>query len=190
MKANQVMSDTGMSAKKTCVRLSSTINNNDMASKLYSKHSQDLKLDTDKVLKTESLYGKSYNFVSTRALGPNDDILAGGTGVGALFGRTKIDVERAVHVAYRNYTYAQVFTVLSHIVRACGYIPEQPLQCLEVKRSKCVWSYVNSPFQDIKSGEKLPKEIKSRRSRSVDKEHQDQLCGPDTFLELTTSRKL
>jgi len=90
---------------------------------------------------------------------------------------------------------AQVFTVLSHTVRACGYIPEQPLQCLDIKQSQCIWSIVKSEedltkesvsawFGKFKSGQKIPGKVSSK------KEEQDQHCGPDVFLHLTTSRKL
>jgi len=193
----QKMSDTGMSAKKTCRAIKELIRDNDKAARLYSNHSEDLKLATDTELTSVSLCppgGCSSSISSTRVLRPKMNILAS-PGSGDPLGSTQMDVERAVYVASIFHVRSQVFTVLSHSVRACGYIPEQPLQCLELKRSECVWSYVDSAAKKIrtstilttgKSGQKLP----GRVMISGEKEHQDQPCGPDTLLRLTTSRKL
>merc|ERR1712086_129689 len=173
-KANQDTTETGMSAKITCVILRNLIGKNDWAAKLYSKHSQDLKLSTTAKLTSESLYSR---FVKSWVLKPKSDYSLD-------LARTTVRVEKTVHVAYKWSTLSQVFTVLSHIVRACGYIAEQPLQCLDAKRSQCVWSYVHSNAGKFKSGQKPPGKI------NPNKKYQDQPCGPNSLLALSTSRQL
>jgi len=171
---NQTMSETGESAKLTCGRLRELIRLNDQALEAYSKHSQDLKLSTTAKLTSESLYSR---FVKSWVLKPKSDYSLD-------LARTTVRVEKTVHVAYKWSTLSQVFTVLSHIVRACGYIAEQPLQCLDAKRSQCVWSYVHSNAGKFKSGQKLPGKVHNW------KKYQDQPCGPNSLLALSTSRKL
>merc|ERR1712086_1136540 len=173
-KANQDTTETGMSAKGTCSGLKRLIGMNNKAAKLYSKHSQDLKLSTTAKLTSESVYA---NFVKSWVLKPKSDLSLD-------LARTTVRVEKTVHVAYKWSTLSQVFTVLSHIVRACGYIPEQPLKCLDAKRSQCVWSYVYSNAGKFKSGQNLPGKI------NPNKKYQDQPCGPNSLLALSTSQKL
>merc|ERR1712166_154251 len=176
-KQRQKMSYTGMSAYDTCKVLGSLIKKNVEAAKKYSGHNN-LTLATDAEVTIESLYTSS---VSTATLKPNADLKTLPAN-GDPLGSTKMEVERSVHVSKRGNGKSQVFTVLSHTVMACGYIPGQPLQCVKIKSSQCVWSYVDAWDYKIKVGKKIP--------GKVDPEHQDQLCGPDTFLRLTTSRKL
>merc|ERR1711935_955026 len=97
---------------------------------------------------------------------------------------TRIQVEKTVRVAYKWSLSTRVFTVVSHSVRACGYIPWQPLQCVENKQSKCIWSMVEALVGNFKSGQKLPGKV------HPNKKLQDQHCGPEAFLSLSTSRKL
>merc|ERR1712195_323498 len=121
----QKMSDTGMSANQTCVAIEHLIESNEKATRLYSKHSKDLKLATDTELTSVSLCGPKMCVnpnSNTRALQPNANILSK-LGDGDPLGSIKIDVERTVHVAYISWMQSQVFTVLSHSVRSCGYIP-------------------------------------------------------------------
>ena len=187
-------SETGESAKKTCGTLRNLIANHDDAAKVYSKHSQDLKLSTTAKLASVSLFDSSqhsYNCLKAHCHPSQVTVL----------GKTRMQVEKTISVAQmkgRKTTgtaYTQVFTVLSHTVRACGYIPEQPLKCLDIKQSQCIWSIVESEadlpkesrkgwFDKFKSGQNLPGKVSSK------KEEQDQHCGPDVFLRLTTSRKL
>merc|ERR1712166_24844 len=183
-------SETGQSAELTCHRLENLIANHDDAAKVYSEHSQDLKLSTTAKLASVSLVDSSknsYNCLTTRC---GDDTMT-------VLGKTRMQVEKTTSVALMKGKTggAQVFTVLSHTVRACGYIPEQPLQCLDIKQSQCIWSIVKSEedltkesvsawFGKFKSGQKIPGKVSSK------KEEQDQHCGPDVFLHLTTSRKL
>jgi len=177
-------SETGASAETTCLRLKRLIGQNDNAAKVYSKHSQDLKLSDTAKLTSVSLYD-NYQISTTKS-----------TTSMTILGKTRMQVEKTISVALRGRD-AQVFTVLSHTVRACGYISEQPLQCLDMKQSQCTWSIVKSDpsepklnstkskhawFDKFKSGQNLPGNISSN--------NQDQHCGPDVFLRLTTSRKL
>merc|ERR1712166_1485145 len=111
-KANQDYSETGASAEKTCHNLAHLIERNDNAAKVYSKHSQDLKLSTTAKLTSVSLYSTE---VSIRVLKPKSN-------TDRKLGLTTIAVEKTVRVAYRNKKSTQVFTVLSHSVRACGRI--------------------------------------------------------------------
>merc|ERR1712166_675233 len=190
-------SETGQSTEITCRTLVNLIANHDNAAKVYSEHSQDLKLSTTAKLASVSLVDSSqnsYNCLTTRcAASPNkythDQV--------TVLGKTRMQVEKTISVAQMKGKTggAQVFTVLSHTVRACGYIPEQPLQCLDIKQSQCIWSIVKSEedltqknfgawFHKFKSGQNLPGKVSSK------KEEQDQHCGPDVFLHLTTSRKI
>merc|ERR1740117_2032644 len=193
--AKKPWSETGQSAEKTCPTLRNLIANHDDAAKVYSKHSQDLKLSTTAKLASVSLVDSSqhsYNCLTTHC-----HPFFGLT----VLGKTRMQVEKTISVAQMKgrtgskTQEAQVFTVLSHTVRACGYIPEQPLQCLDIKQSQCIWSIVKSEedltkksvsawFGKFKSGQKIPGKVSSK------KEEQDQHCGPDVFLHLTTSRKL
>merc|ERR1740115_364638 len=97
-------------------------------------------------------------------------------------GTTRIEVEKTVHVAKSLKRVSQVFTVLSHSVRACANAPGQPVQCLDTKRSKCIWSYVVGKVYEFKSGRKLPGKVQHKKFHN-------QPCGPKQFLRLTTSRK-
>merc|ERR1740117_833601 len=170
---NQSLSETGESAHQTCRKLRSLVWMNDQADKLYSKHSQDLKLSNTATLTSVLLYNP---FTKSMVLKPKADY-------SLELAMTRVQVEKTVRVAYKFMKRTQVFTVLSHSVRACGYIPGQPLQCVDTKRSKCVWSYVDSKVVKFRSGRKLPGRV------HPNKKFQDRPCGHDTFLSLSTSRK-
>jgi len=176
-KAYQPASETGNTSEQTCGSLRGLVSRNNEAAKLYSKHSQDLKLSTTAKLTSASLYTSSRtNYAFKQKSNKLEEM-----------GLTTVQVEKAFHVANKrtpSFVTTQVFTVLSHTVRACGYIPEQPLQCLDTKQSECVWSYVKSYVGKFKSGRKLPGKVSSN------KQHQDQPCGPNSLLALSTSRKL
>merc|ERR1712166_550255 len=126
-------SETGQSAKGTCGTLGGLIWKNNKAAKLYVKHSQDLKLSDTTKLTSVSLYDKYEDSYTTK---PKSTKMT-------ISGKTRMQVEKTISVALKGKN-AQVFTVLSHTVRACGYISEQPLQCLDMKQSQCIWSIVKS----------------------------------------------
>jgi len=127
---------------------------------------------------------------------------------GNLLGRTRIVVQRTFHVSQTDPLNYKLFIIISHTVRSCGILPGQPMQCLEIKSSKCVWSNVRiekwNAFNTFQPGKKI-KEIGLLLEYSTDRkkdifnpaqkgqdqpEKQDQLCGSDSFLELTTSREI
>jgi len=188
-KANQRISETGSSAKKTCYILGSLTDYNNEAAKVYFKHSQDLKLSTTAELTSVLLYSKSRQ---NNGLQQFKTFSGDVKYPGSPFGRTIIVVEKTIHVTKNSYKTSTVFTVLSHSVRACGNIPKQPLQCLDTKQSKCIWSKVcsnmtynrsESHVDKFKSGRSLPGTVCAKM-------YQDRPCGPDEFLDLSTSRRI
>jgi len=173
-------SETGASARITCGKLRNLIGQNDKADNLYSKHSHDLKLSHTAKLTSVSIFTffrKNWVLKQKSKKTDKDSLMPLGT--------TRIEVEKTVHVAKRLKRVSQVFTILSHSVRACANAPGQPVQCLDTKRSKCIWSYVDSEggWREFKSGRKLPGTVQHKKFHN-------QPCGPKQFIAIATSRKL
>ena len=150
------MSGTGQSAKRTCESLGALVWRNNQGGKLFSKHRllfskyrQGLKL-AETLPTSETLFERG---IITMMRVRNRRTWQ-------LLGQTRTRVERTVSVSYANERTSNLFIELSLFVRACGRVPGQPLQCLDQKRSKCIWSLVGGETpgrrkSQIKSGQKL-----------------------------------
>ena len=133
---------TSDSAKQTCETLIGLVRKNNQAAESFSKHSQGLKFG--KTLPTSK---KEYaNGVSTKLLFNNER---------TFIGYTRLTVQRTVSVGFNEIHSSNGFIEVSHSVRACGRIPGQPLQCLDQKRSECIWSIVHGLANQFKTGRQV-----------------------------------
>ena len=172
------LSATGESTKQTCANLRRLVRQNNKATEMLQEHNKHLKLGRE--TKSAEVYQQTSE-VKTRV-----NIETSRMSQTTMLAATNIRVERSILASSFNNRRTHVFVVDSHSIRSCRTVQGQPLLCLDIKRSKCIWSKVVGNFNQFPQGKGLPKGFKPDHR----KRFQNQPCTAKETIRLATARKL